>query len=148
MATLSGTTYLTRALVMEVVSNPNTTPRYVVGGTSSAIGGSSGVGRTDEQAISGSFRTYGNGNTRLILGSATSRAMPVVLRALSPAQVTVLEALLGHTVLFLDTYGRRIYGAYTDLTKVAIPLSGKPEDNTLLYDVGFTLTQTTYVEGV
>lgn len=147
MATLSGTTYLTRALVMEVVGNPNTTPRFVVAGTSSAAGGSS-TGKVDEQSVAGSFRTYGNGNTRLILGSATSRSQSFALRAVTPSQVAVLEALIGHTVLYLDTYGRRIFGAYLDVQKVPIPLSGKPEDNTLLFDVAFTLTQVTYSEAV
>jgi hypothetical protein len=149
MATLQGTLILTRAVVSEVVSNPNTVPRYVVSGTSSSIQ-SGGGGSTKVEAVqqSGAFRQYGNGNVRLILGSAYGRTYPFALMALSPAQVATLTALLGHTVCYRDPYGRKMYGAFLDMQISNVPHSGKPEDGSLLTNVGITLQSVSYNEVV
>lgn len=149
MATLAGTLTLTRAVVSEVVSNPNTVPRFVVSGTSASVQ-SSGGGSAKVESLqqSGEFRQYGNGNTRLILGSAYGRTYPFALIALSPAQVATLTALLGHTVCYRDPYGRKMFGAFLDMQISNVPHSGKPEDGSLLTNVGITLQQVSYTEGV
>lgn len=146
MTALSGTLYLKRAVLTEVVEDPGATPRSVVAGTAGGVGG--GAGKSDETKQEGSFRTYGNGNTRLILGTAQTRTQTFALRALTPDQVQTVRDLVGHTVVYRDTYGRRIFGAFLGIAVSDIPHSGKPEDNTLLTDVGLVIQSVTYDEAV
>lgn len=149
MATLSATMILNRVVVSEVVADPNTVPRTVVAGSSSAItGAAGGQNKVDETALAGAFRQYGNGNTRLILGAATARAQPMSLIALSPAQVQTLRDLAGHTVCIRDTYGRKMFGAYLDVQVMAVPLSGSVQAGTLLQNVALTFTGVTHSEQV
>jgi hypothetical protein len=146
MTTLGGTILLDRAVLFEVVEDPNVTPRYVVSGTAGSVGG--GGSKTDSYSVEGAFRSYGNGNTRLVLGSSNTRTQAFALRALTPSQVAVVQALVGHTVCYRDTYGRRVFGAFLALTITDIPFSGRFEDDTLLTDVGLTIQSTTYDEAV
>jgi hypothetical protein len=149
MATLTGTLTLTRTILSEVVSNPNTVPRSVVAGTAGSISGAGqGSTKMDETSMSGSFRQYGNGNTRLIAGSTTSRVQTLAFMALTPAQVATLRALIGHTVCIRDPYGKKMFGSYLDITESVVPHSGKPEDDSMLTNVGFTFVQTTFSEAV
>jgi hypothetical protein len=141
MSTLSGTLVLDRVVVSEVVEDPNITPRVVVAGSAGSVGGSTS-GKTDDLSQEGSFRTYGGGNTRLILGSTQTRTQTLALRAITDADLDVLKALLGHTICYRDTYGRRIFGAFLDLNIVNIPLSGGK------IDVGLVIQTLTYDEGV
>jgi hypothetical protein len=149
MATLTGTLTLTRTILTEVVSNPNTVPRSVVAGTAGSISGA-GQGQTkmDETQMAGSFRQYGNGNTRLIAGSTTSRVQTLAFIALSPAQVATLRALIGHLVCVRDPNGKKMFGSYLDITESVVPHSGSPESGNMLTNVGLTITQTTYSEAV
>ena len=146
MTTLSGTLYLRRAVLTEVVEDPNVIPRSVVAGTAGGVGG--GSGKSDAETRDGAFRSYGNGNTRLVLGSGTSRTQTFALRALTPDQVATVRELIGHTVCYRDTYGRRIFGAFLGVQVTDIPLSGRPEDNTLLTDIGLVIQSVTYDEAV
>lgn len=141
MSTLTGTLVLDRCVLTEVVEDPNVTPRSVVAGTAGSVGGSTG-GKTDALSQEGAFRTYGNGNTRLVLGSAQTRTQTFALRAISADDLDVVKALLGHTVCYRDTYGRRIFGAFLDLSIVNIPLSGGK------IDVGLVIQTLTYDEAV
>lgn len=146
MTVLGGTILLDRAVLFEVVEDPNTTPRSVVAGTAGSVGG--GGSKTDAYSVEGTFRSYGNGNTRLVLGSSDTRTQALALRALTPSQVDVVKALVGHTVCYRDTYGRRIFGAFIALTITDIPFSGHFEDDTLLTDVGLTIQTVSYDEAV
>lgn len=149
MAVLTGTLTLTRTVLSEVVTNPNTQPRSIVAGTAGSIGGSgNGSTKMDETSMAGAFRQYGNGNTRLIAGSTTSRVQTLAFMALSPAQVAILRALIGHTVCVRDPYGKKMFGSYLDIQESVVPHSGKPEDGSMLTNVGLTLTQVTYSEAV
>lgn len=149
MATLAGTLTLNRTILTEVTGNPNVLPRFVVAGSAGSISGATG-GQTkmDEQAQSGSFRQYGNGNTRLILGAAIQRVQTFALMALNPTQVATLRALLGHTVCYRDPNGTKVFGAFLDLNVSNVPHSGKPEDGSLLTNVGIQIQSVTFNEAV
>lgn len=146
MATLQGTLVLQQAVISEVVSNPNTVPRTVIAGTSGSVGG--GGFRADSTTLDGGFRSYGNGNTRLVLGSGGSQQQTLALRAVNPAELATLRALMGHLVCFRDTYGRRLFGSYISISVTDIPHSGRPDDGTLLSDVGLTFQTVSYNEAV
>lgn len=133
---------LDRAFI-NLASDPS---QYVVCGTAGAVGG--GGTRTDTVTQEGSFRQYANYNTRLIQGTARSRILaPLVLRACTPAQVAQILAFIGKTILFRDTYGRRIWGSYLSPAITDIPRSGQA-GSTLLSDVAITIQEITYDEGV
>lgn len=149
MADLSGSVSIARAVLFEVTEDPNTAPRHVVAGTASAVGSSGGgQGKVDETKLNGDFRSYGNGNTRLILGTGNTRTQTLALRALTPAQLQTVRDLAGHTVCYRDIYGRRVFGAYTDIQVSEIPLSGHAADGTLLTDVGLVITSISFSETV
>lgn len=143
MATLAATLHLELAQIAEV-GNPDSN---VSGGTSGSIGG--GGSRNDERTLSGEFRNYANGITRLILGSSTARVVSVVLRALTPDQVDMLHSLSGKLCVLRDTYGRVVFGSFIDTQETNIPLSSSDGTaNTILTDVAFTFTEVTYSEVV
>lgn len=146
MATLTGTLFLTRAILTEVTENPNDAKTNVVAGTAGGVGG--GGSKVDTITQDGEFRTYGNGNTRLILGSAVSRTQSFALRALTPSQVVAVQSLMGQTVCYRDPYGRRVIGAYLSVAMTDIPFSGTPQAGTLLTDVGLAIQSVTYNEVV
>lgn len=146
MTVLSGALFLSRAVLTEVVEDPNVTPRFIVCGTASGIGG--GTGKPDSVQLDGEFRSYGNGNTRLILGSGSVRTQTLALRALTPSQVEVARQLQGHMICFRDTYGKRIFGAYKDITVQEIAFSGEVTEDTLLSDVSLVIQTLSYDERV
>jgi hypothetical protein len=146
MAVLTGTLFLTRAILTEVTENPNDAKTNVVAGTAGGVGG--GGSKVDSITQDGAFRQYGNGNVRLILGSAVTRTQTFALRALTPSQVDAVESLVGQTVCYRDTYGRRVFGAYLSVAITDIPFSGTPQAGTLLTDVGLTIQSVTYTEVV
>lgn len=146
MAALTGTILLTRSTLTEVSSDPAASLDHIVAGTAGSMGG--GLGKSDQRTQAGSFRVYGNGNVRLILGAGQQRVQSLALRCITPSVLAQVEGLLGHTVLYRDTYGRRIFGAFLDMTAQALPFSGKFEDDTLLHDIGLTIQSITYDEAV
>lgn len=149
MAVLTGTLTLTRTILSEVVTNPNTQPRSVVAGTAGSISGAGqGSTKMDETSVGGTVRQYGNGNTRLIAASTTNRVQTLAFIALNPTQVATLKALLGHTVCVRDPNGKKMFGVYTDMQESVVPHSGKPEDGSMLTNVGIVLTQVTNPEAV
>jgi hypothetical protein len=114
--------------------------QFVSAGSAGAIGG--GSFRADTTTQSGDFRQYANYNVRLIQGVATSRVLdPIVLRALTPDQVAKIKAFTGKTVLFRDSYGRKLYGSYLAPKFTDIPLSGTA-GSTLLTDCQLAITET------
>lgn len=121
--------------VLELAASPTTS---VVCGT---------AGRGDNFAQDGEFRNYANGTTRLIVGTGTTRALPITLRALTPAQVDTVMSMVGKVVLFRDTYGRRVYGAFLTTATVDIPLSGLA-NTTLMTDITISLQEVDYDEAV
>lgn len=146
MATLEVTQYLDRVVLAEVVEDANTVPRYVVAGSSGSVG--SGGPKSEDIAQTGEFRRYGNGNTRMITGSARGQAQTLALRALTPSQLDIVKDLLGHVVCYRDTYGRRIFGGFIELNVAPIPLSGTQANGDQLTDVGLVLNTVTYDEAV
>lgn len=143
MTTLSGALALTRAVLTEVTEDPNVAPRSVVAGTGATVQANAG-GQTKIEDFnqSGSFRQYGNGNTRLILGSGTSRTQTLALIAVSEADVAVLEDLLGHTVCYRTKDGVKMFGAFLDMQVSRLPNSGG------LINVGLVIQAVTYDEEV
>lgn len=143
MTTLSGALALSRAVLSEVVEDPNTQPRIVVSGTGATVQASSG-GQTkmEDYSQTGSFRQYGNGNTRLILGSGTARTQNLALIAISEAEVETLRGLIGHTVCYRTKDGVKMFGAFLDMQISRIPNSGG------IVNVGLTIQEVTYDEEV
>lgn len=140
--TLQATCHLNRVHIT-LAGNTNT---GVTAGSAGSIGG--GGSRADARSINGEFRTYANGTVRLLTGNAASHTHTLALRALTPTQLTVLQSLVGKTCLFRDSYGQRFYGAFIATDMSTIPLSGSNTASTYLTDVGLTVTEVTYVEGV
>lgn len=139
--TLTCRLVLDRAFI-NLASDPS---QFVAAGTAGSAGG--GGQRTDTVTQEGEFRQYANFNTRLIQGTARTRVLAVTIRACTPAQVQQLIAWTGQTVLFRDTYGRRLWGAYLQPVSTDIPLSGAA-GSTLLTDVVLSFQQLTYDESV
>lgn len=125
-----------------LASNP---ANFVVCGTAGSIGG--GGQKQDVITQEGDFRNYANFVTRLILGAAKTRVFSFTLRALTPAQIALIESWVGQTCLFRDTYGRRMFGSYIVVTETDIPLSGKAH-STLQTDVQIDFQAVNYIEGV
>lgn len=144
MTTLSGTLSMYRAVLSEVTEDPNVEPRTVVSGTASSVQNSGGGGQTKMEDFqqSGSFRQYGNGNTRLILGSGTSRTQTLALIAITETDVETLKALLGHTVCYRTADGVKMFGAFLDMQVSRTPNSGG------LRNVGLVIQEVTYDEEV
>jgi hypothetical protein len=128
------TVYLERS-ILQLADDPTVA---VVCGTS---------GRSDNFEQEGTFRSYANGATRLILGTATQRVLPITLRALSPTQVQTVRSMIGRTCLFRDTYGRRVWGSFLATATTDIPLSGFANDD-LMTDVALNLQMIEHTEGV
>lgn len=149
MATLSGTLFLDRAVLSTVTEDANETPVTVVSGTAATIQvSSSGQTKIDETTQTGSFRQYGNGNTRLILGAGSTRTQTLALVALNPDQVESVRGMLGHTVCYRNTWGQRIFGAFIDMQVSYLPGSGKFETGSLLANVGVVIQSVTHDEAV
>ena len=68
--------------------------------------------RSEVLAAPGEVRRMANGRLRTVSRAGTSRTMGLTLRNLTAAQVTLLRAWPGRTVLFRDVWGRKMYGAY------------------------------------
>lgn len=140
--TLSTSYVLDRAF-LNLASNPSS---YIVAGTAGGIGG--GGQRAETYTQEGNFRQYANYNIRLIQGTARTRILtPLALRALTPQQVDLLLTFVGKTVLFRDTYGRKMWGSFLAPQITDIPLSGAA-NGTLLTDVSITIQEITYSEVV
>ena len=118
----------------------------VTAGSSGSIGG--GGSRQDNRSANGEFRRYANGVTRLLTGTSNSHTHSLALRALTQSQVQTLLSLIGKTCLFRDSYGARFYGAFLAADMTTIPLSGSNTASTNLTDVGLTITEVTYTEGI
>ena len=128
---------------LSLVSDPSS---KISVGTSGSIGG--GGSRSDTLTLDGSFRNYANGETRLILAATQNRVEVLTLRALLPSDVKWLIGAVGKTVLFRDTYGRKMWGAFLSPSFTDIPLSGQAKSaDTLQTDAAITFVQTTFVEG-
>lgn len=143
MATLEGTLALYRAVLTEVTEDPNVAPRSVVAGTSASVQ-STGGGQTkmDTTTQAGAFRSYGNGNTRLVLGSNKTRTQTLALMAITEADITTLTELLGHTVCYRNPNGVKMFGAFLDMQVARLPGSGG------LANVGLVIQSVTYDEAV
>ena len=126
MTVLSGTVTLSRAFLQTADGSISVTC-----GTSGSQGG--GGTKTDAFQQDGTFRNYATGVTRLVMGTTTTRVQSFTLRALTPAQQTAVSNMLGKTCLYRDTYGRRIWGAFTITSTVTIPLSGNLADITIAF---------------
>jgi len=112
--------------------------QYVTCGTTS---------RSEAIARAGTFRSYANNVNRLILGSTVIQTESMTLVALTPAQMKKLDSFVGKTVLFRDSYGRRVYGSFIARGIVDIPLSGYAQSS-LKTNVQIDFQQVSYDEAV
>lgn len=140
--TLQTSVHLNRVHIT-LAGNTNT---GVTAGSSGSIGG--GGSRADSRSVNGEFRSYANGIVRLLTGTARTHTHSLALRALTQSQVQALNGLIGKTCLFRDSYGNRFYGSFLATDMAIIPLSGANTASTILADVGLTVTEVTYTEGV
>jgi len=146
MVALQGALSLDRACISLVGADLSDSSNIVQSGTAGSVGG--GGSRVDEDDLTGDFRQYANGVTRLIIGTTRSRTQTLALRALTPSQVAAFKNMAGKICLFRDTYGRKIFGSFLTTSVTDIPLSGRPGDDTLMTDVGFVFTEVSFDESV
>jgi hypothetical protein len=146
MAVLGGTLKLQRAVVSLAGQDLTQPGAYVTAGTAGGVGG--GGSRSDSGSVSGDFRRYANGTTRLILGTAATRTQTLALRALNPSQVDAVLRMQGQIVCFRDTYGRKVFGAFLATQSTDIVLSGRKSAGTLLTDIALSIESVTWDEEV
>lgn len=84
---------------------------------------------------------YAGGRTRVISTPADTRTSAVVLRAVSETDKNTLRDWRGRALLLRDPSGWRRWGTY-----LAVDVS-QPAKMTPSYDVAFTWTDVTYLEG-
>ena len=80
-----------------------------------------------------------NGRLRTVTRAGSARTLGVTLRNLTPAQVTLLRAWVGKTVLFRDVWGRKMFGAY-------FSIDVKDYRDRSAQDVSFALSEVTVSE--
>lgn len=80
--------------------------------------------RSDDDSIDGDFRYYAGGRARLVVRTATPRTETFALIAIDEAQAKQIESWKGRLLLFRDSYGHRIWGAYLTTSRYDFPLSG------------------------
>lgn len=97
-------------------------------------------GRSEVFTREGSFRNYADGRTRVILGNTVTNTNAIQLRALSQENASKVNGWVGKTVLFRDSYGRRIYGTFLAITRVNIKLTGMTDMTVSLQDVTYDET--------
>jgi hypothetical protein len=116
----------------------------IVAGSTGGLGGGT---KANVAALDGEFRTY-VGRTRLITRTVTTRTFTFALRQLTYAQSQKLEGWLGRTLLFRDTYGRRVWGAYITTSQLEYVNSTNGPNPQGLSDVALTFQEITYSDEV
>lgn len=90
----------------------------------------------------GSVRSYANGRQRSVSSAGVLRTLDVELELLDDRPtLAALRSWQGRTVLYRDARGRRVFGAFFDLSV----------DESVVADlaaVSLTLTEVSYVEAV
>lgn len=131
---------LAQAILLDPV-NPAT---QVVAFTGAMGVGSSGQ-RIHAHTLGGEFREYAAGRTRLVLDQTNVRQIPLVLKALTVAQLRLVDTVWpGRLLLFRDTYGSRVFGSYLDPKVLHIARSSLGD----VSDVGLTFQRLTYTDQV
>ena len=95
--------------------------------------------RSEVQSAPGEVRRMANGRLRTVTRAGSARTLGVTLRNLTPAQVLLLRAWVGKTVLFRDVWGRKMFGAY-------FSIDVKDYRDRSAQDVSFTLSEVTVSE--
>lgn len=95
--------------------------------------------RTEVQVVPGEVRRMANGRLRIVTRAGSARTLGVTLRNLTPANVELLRAWEGKTVLFRDVWGRKMFGAY-------FGIDVKDYRDRSAQDVSFTLSEVTVSE--
>ena len=94
--------------------------------------------RTNTITLDAEFRQY-VGRIRLITRTVTTRSYQFTLRMVSNADARKMETpvsdggWLGKTLLFRDTYGRRVWGVYTQAQRADYPPNGAYCDLSLTF---------------
>lgn len=97
--------------------------------------------RGRQMAVDGEVRTYGGGRRRAVIAVGRLNTVPFTLVQLSELQVVNLEEWMGLLVMFRDHRGQRFVGTYFGMDFK----ERKPKDR---WDIGLTLHEVTWVEGV
>lgn len=100
-----------------------------------------GTSKTYNETLGGDFRMYAGGRTRLVTTTNISLQAPLTLENLSQSDKAWIRSKRGRTLLWRDTYGMRIWGAYLDTAITHHALS-----NPVISTVIITLNQVTVDE--
>ncbi len=97
------------------------------------------AGRSRALEVPGSVRRMANGRLRTVRRAGSARQVGVTLVSVTPAQVRTLESWAGRTVLYRDSWGVKVYGAFFTVGVVDFT------DRTR-HDVTLTLSEVSYSE--
>ncbi len=75
-------------------------------------------GRSRVLEVPGSVRRMANGRLRTVRRAGSARQVGVTLVSVTPAQVVTLESWAGRTVLYRDSWGCKVFGAYFNVAVV------------------------------
>lgn len=95
--------------------------------------------------LSGEFRAYANGRTRMILRANRGEIFNVTLPELTIAEIDWLKANAGKVMCLRDDRGSKVFVGY-----LSVPIKQNPPDadGTKTGDVSLTLTEVTFSEVV
>lgn len=129
-------------LALPVLLDPVNPLTQLVAGTG-GLGPGSAAQRIHASQQGGEFRQYAAGRVRLVLDQSSVRTIPLVFKNLSRAQRRLLvDVWPGRLLLFRDTYGTRVFGAYLAESLQHIPRSSLGD----VADIGITFQKLTYTD--
>lgn len=108
--------------------------------TGAYVAAYTGRGRSRSYKTDGAVQAFAGGRFRSISIEGLSGAQTFVLRDVTDADIETLKSWIGETVLVRDNRGRRMFGAYYDVSYSDRMTEG-------LYDVTLNVTEVSYQEG-
>ncbi len=96
-------------------------------------------GRSRTLEVPGSVKRMANGRLRTVRRAGTARQLGVTLVSVTPAQVRTLEGWAGRTILYRDSWGVKLYGAFFGVGVVDFTNRGR-------YDVTLSLSEVSFSE--
>lgn len=109
-------------------------------GASSSGGASGSLTRSDTTTSTGAARLYANGTVRWVSTVGAPEVYTCTLRALTQAQVDLLQSWIGQTCLIRDRVGRRLWGTFGS---VAV---GDYMGQSLLKDASFSFAVVSFTD--
>lgn len=76
---------------------------------------------SDDDAVAGDIRAAADGTLRLVTTGERRRTIPVGLVDVSDQELAWLRALAGQLVLYRDSWGRKLWGAYLSVGVTRLP---------------------------